>query len=379
MTGRPAFLRLLAKGLIAFVAAAIVAGCTGYTKPSPQPLEPLTPSVNATVVWSQRIESVRFKLSVASVGGRFVVAGDDGTVSAVEADSGREVWRGSAGAKLSAGVGSDGRYAAVVTISGDLVVFDQGVVKWRKPLGVRVTTAPLVAGERVFVVAVDRSVQAFDAADGRKLWSLARTGDPLTLAQNGALGAFKNTLLVGVGPRLVGIDPLKGSIRWDVTVGSPRGTNEIERLADLVGPLTRIGDIVCARAFQVSVGCVNAERGTLVWSKNVGGTDAIAGDDQWVYGSDASDRLTAWKFATGEVVWQSDKLLYRTLGAPVAIGKSVVYGDQDGTLHWLAKETGEAQLRMSTDGSPIVAQPVMSGSTMLVVTRKGGLFAIRQQ
>jgi outer membrane protein assembly factor BamB len=43
-----------------------------------------------------------------------------------------------------------------------------------------VVTAPLVAGERVFVVGVDRSVQAFDAATGRLLWVMRRPGDALT-------------------------------------------------------------------------------------------------------------------------------------------------------------------------------------------------------
>jgi outer membrane protein assembly factor BamB len=379
---RSVAVRFAAKALGALAALAtlaLVAGCAGYKKPAPQPLDPLTPTLTATVAWSQRVEGIQFPLAVATPAGRFVVAGGDGTILALDADSGREVWRGSAGGKLSAGVGSDGRFAAVVTITGDLVVFDQGVLKWRKPLGVRVTTAPLVAGERVFVVAVDRSVQAFDAADGRKLWVLARAGDPLTLAQNGVLNAYKDTLLVGVGPRMVGVDPLKGVPRWDATVGSPRGSNEIERLADLVGPSVRVGDLVCARSFQAAVGCVNAERGTLLWSKNIGGTDAVAADDQTVFGADASDRITAWKVANGEVAWTTDKLLYRTLSAPAATAKSVVFGDQDGTIHWLTKDTGTAQLRMPTDGSAVIAQPVVVGSTMLVVTRKGGLFAFRAQ
>jgi outer membrane protein assembly factor BamB len=40
------------------------------------------------------------------------------------------------------------------------------------------TTAPLVAGERVFVMGVDRVVHAFDATDGKKLWVLQRPGMP---------------------------------------------------------------------------------------------------------------------------------------------------------------------------------------------------------
>lgn len=374
---RVASFRAWAGTIAACVAVAVLAGCAA-SKPKPQPLEPLTPKIGGAPAWNQRIESVKFPLAVAVTKGQFTVAGDDGTVVALDAESGREIWRGTAGAKLSAGVGTDGRFAAVVTRDGELVVLDNGTVKWRKSLGARVTTAPLVAGERVFVVGVDRAVQAFDALDGRKLWVLQRPGDPLTLAQSGVLSAFKDTLIVGQGPRMAGIDPTRGEVRWDVAVGSPRGANEIERLADLVGPAARVGDVICARSFQAAVGCVDAQKGSIVWSKNVGGTDAVAADAEFVFAGDATDRITAWK-SNGEVAWTTDKLLYRSLSAPLSVGKTVVFGDGDGMLHLMSRETGEALLRLTTDGSAIVAQPVVSGTVMLVVTRNGGLFAFRPQ
>ncbi|HEV7914428.1 MAG TPA: outer membrane protein assembly factor BamB, partial [Albitalea sp.] len=348
-------------------------------KPKPTPLEPLTPLIAGRAVWNQRIEGAQFPLSVAVTPGVFTVAGSDGTVLALQADTGRELWRGSAGNKVAAGVGSDGRFASVVTRDGDLVTLEAGRVLWRKPLNLRVATAPLVAGERVFVLGGDRSVHAFDALDGSKLWSVQRPGDPLTLAQGGVVAPFKDTLLVGQGARLAGLNPLNGEIRWEVVVGSPRGTNEVERLADLVAPLARVGDVVCARSFQAAVGCVNAERGTLAWSKTVGGTDGVAADEQYVFGADASDRITAWKTGSGDVAWQSEKYLYRGLGAPLSSGKTVIFGDSEGVVHFLSRDKGEALLRFATDGSPISAAPVVSGSTMLVVTRKGGLYAFRPE
>ena len=369
----------MARGWLPLMGAVLLLAACASSKPKPQPLEPLTPKIAGRAVWNQSVGGIKFPLSVVSVRDSFVVADGDGTVLALDAQSGRELWRGNAGSKLSAGVGSDGRYAAVVTREGELVTFEQGQVKWRKSVGVRVNTAPLVAGERVFVLGADRAVQAFDVIDGRKLWALQRAGDPLTLTQTGVLAAFKDTLVVGQGPRMAGVDPLQGTLRWEVPVGSPRGANEIERLADLVGPVARVGDVLCARSFQAAVGCVDAEKGTVVWTKNIGGTDGVSADAQFVFGADASDRVTAWKAATGEVAWASDKLQYRGLSTPLSVGKTVVFGDEDGTVHWLSRETGEAQLRLSTDGGAIAAAPVISGTTMLVVTRKGGLFAFRPE
>jgi outer membrane protein assembly factor BamB len=362
--------------LSALCVVVVVAGCAA-SKPKPQPLEALSPKITVAPAWTLRTEKVEFPLTVAVNGGTFTTAGNDGTVLAIDAASGRELWRANLGVRIGAGVGSDGRFAAVVSRDGELITLEQGQLKWRKPLGTRVSTAPLVAGERVFVLGVDRSVQAFDAADGRKLWAVQRPGEPLTLLQSGVLAAYKNTLLVGQGPRLAGIDPLRGTVRWEVPIGAPRGANEIERLADLIGPLLRVGDAVCARSFQAAVGCVDANRATLVWSKVVGGTDGITGDATTVVGADATDRITAWRAGSGETAWTSDKLQYRGLGAPSAVGSSVVFGDADGVLHWLARDTGEAQLRVPTDGSPVATPPVVAGSTVLVVTRNGGLFAFR--
>ena len=359
-------------------ACLLLAACAA-DKPAPKPLEPLEPKIAGRIVWSERVDGVKFPLAIAVNGNVFTVAGDDGTVVAIEATTGRSIWRAQVGATLSAGVGSDGRFAAVVTRGGELVVVEAGKVVWRKELGVRVSSAPLVAGERVFVLAVDRSVHAFDAFDGRRLWASKRPGDPLTLAHSGALLAFGDTLLVGQGPRLAGLDPLRGSVRWEVAVATPRGTNEVERLADLVGPVVRVGKLVCSRAFQSAVGCVDGERGTLVWSKIAGGTHGVAGDEELLYGADASDRLSAWRIGSGDVAWSTEGMLYRGLTAPLRVGKTLVFGDAEGLVHWLSPDKGEPQLRLATDGSPVAATPALAGTTMLVATRNGGLVAFRPE
>ena len=187
------------------------------------------------------------------------------------------------------------------------------------------------------------------------------------------------TVVRNVVDSLPGIDPLRGSVRWEVPVASPRGANEVERLADLVAPVLRAGDTLCARAFQSAVACANAQTGRTLWTRNVGGTQGVGGDAQWVVGADGSDRITAWRAANGEVAWTNEKLLNRGLSAPLASGKSVVFGDFEGQLHFLAADSGAPVLRLSTDGSPIVAAPVVSGATMLAVTRNGGLFAFRPE
>ena len=355
---------------------ALLLGCAA-DKPKPAALETYEPKIAGRQVWSQNIGSIGFPLVPAVHQGMVIVAAGNGELLALQADSGQVVWRAEAGGALSAGVGSDGRFSAVVTRSNEVVVFDSGRPLWRKRVPSSVVTPPLVAGERVFVMGVDRAVHAFDALDGRKLWTLQRPGEALTLAQAGVLAAFRNTLLVGQGPRLAGVDPLRGTVQWEVPMATPRGSNEVERLADLVGPPVRVAERLCMRAFQSSVACADAARGAVLWSRSVGGANAVAGDAERIFGADASDRITAWRATTGDVVWSSEKLLNRGLSGGVAIGPTVVFGDAEGWVHFLNAATGEQQLRLSTDGKPVIGTPVLVGNTLLVTTQGGGLFAFR--
>lgn len=373
--------RVLVRALALGGMAMALSACSLFSSSKeikPAPLETITPSLQARVAWEARVDSVKFPLSITAVNDRFVVGGSDGVISALSAKDGTTLWRAEIGKGLSAGVGSDGRFAAAVTRENELVVTEGDKILWRKALTTPVVTAPFVAGERVFVLTLDRAVLAFDAADGRRLWELRRPGEPLTLQQAGVIGAYQNTLLVGQGARLAGIDPNRGLLMWEATVSNPRGTNEVERLADLVAPMGRDKDVFCARAFQSAVACINADRGNSIWSRSVGGTQGVGTDATLVVGGDASDRLTAWATRSGDVVWTADQFQNRKLSAPLVTDKSVIVGDSEGYVHFLSRDKGQTIQRLSTDSSGIAAAPVQLGDTVLIATRGGRLFALRQ-
>ncbi len=357
-------------------AAVLAAGCAG-DRPKPTPLEDFAPKIAGRQVWRAQLDRVSFPMVPVVREGRVFVAGDGGVVRAIDVLSGVPAWEVGVGTRITAGVGSDGRRVAVVTRDNELVVVEEGRVRWRARLPARAVTPPLVAGERVFVVTVNRVVHAFDAEAGQRLWTFDRPGDALTLAQPGVLAAFRDTLLVGQGARLTGLDPLRGTVRWEAALANPRGANEVERLADLVGPAVRVGNLVCTRAFQAGVGCADADRGTTVWTRNIGGWHPVGGDDQVLVAADASDRISAWRLINGESLWSSERLANRQLGGVAVSGRVAVAGDAQGLVHFLDKSTGEPLLRLPTDGSAVVGAPALAGTTLVVVTRAGGVFGFR--
>ena len=367
---------------LAFVSVVlgVLSACSsGPQKPTPADLGPNPALLRVRLAWTAKVGLVDSGLAVKVNDRTVTVANSEGVLVALDAASGAELWRTALGAQIAAGVGSDGKVSAVVTRANDLLVLDAGREIWRQKLPAPSFTAPVVAGGRVFLLTADRAVTAFDALSGRKLWNQQRPGESLVLRQSGVLLAVGDTLVAGIGGRLAGLNPGNGTIRWEAPIASPRGTNDIERLVDLVGPVARDGAVVCARAFQAAVGCVDTARGTLLWSKSGLGSVGLHGDDKFVFGVESDGKVIAWRRGDGDRAWVSERLLHRSLSAPLAVGRSVVVGDESGWVHWLSREDGSILTRMTTDGSALVSGPVLADGTLVVVTRNGNVFGFKPE
>jgi outer membrane assembly lipoprotein YfgL len=361
------------------VLAGVLVACSGPEKAKPVELGANPALMGVRSAWNSSIGSVHYPMDIRFVGNSIFVAGSDGVVAEIDTRTGGDVWRLALATKLSAGVGSDGRYAAVVSRANEVIVLDAGREIWRQKLQALTLTAPLVAGARVFVLSVDRSVSAFDAASGRKLWQQQRAGDPLVLGQSGVLIAIGDTLVAGLGGRLVGMNPQNGNSRWDTAVGTSRATNDVERLVDLVSGVSRDGSQVCVRAFQSSVGCVDGVKGGLLWGKVAYGATGLTGDSSEVFGTESDGKVLAWRRDDGERLWSSERLRFRTLTTPLLVGRALVIGDEAGVVHFMSRKDGALMNRVNTDGSPLAVAPVLVGSTLVVVTQRGGIYGLRPE
>lgn len=367
---RRRWLNLACAGLTGL--ALLLAACSSSpSKPQPSALPAVSGNLAVSKVWTARLGEVTTPLQAVVLGERVVLASSQGLLAELDGATGREAWRVSLNTPLVAGVGSDGKRHAVVTADNALVVVEAGREIWRQRLSAQTFTAPLVAGERVFVQSADRSVLAFDGASGQRLWTLSRTADPLVLRQAGVLSAVGDTLLAGNGGRLSAVQPQNGQVRWDALVGSSRGTNEVERLVDLVAGVSRLGSTVCVRSFQTAVGCVDTTRGQVLWTRPSQGHQGLDGDDIRVYGTDSDSKLRAWLRADGQPVWTEESYRFRGLTAPRVWGPAIALGDEQGAIHLLSREQGKSLQRVTTDGTPVAMQPVLAGQTLVTVNRSG--------
>ncbi len=349
----------------------LLAACSGTGGPRPAELPPDPALLRLQQSWVAHPPATAFPLHATVSDHQVTLAGADGLVMAIDARSGRELWRAQAGAPVEVGAGSDGSVTAVVTKDNQLAVLQDGKPAWTGRLDARAFTPPLVAGGRVFVHTADRTISAWDAQTGQRLWSRSRVGDRLVLNHPGVLIAVRDTIVTNLGARLVGLAPGDGTLRWEAPIATSRGVTEVESMIDLTGSASRVGDSVCARAYAATIGCVQAARGQLIWRQTARGAEGLAGDADAVYGSEADGALVAWRRADGELVWRSDPLKHRQLSAPLIYGDALVVAERSGTLHLASRRDGALLGRVTPDGSAIDTAPVLAGNTVVMVTRKG--------
>ena len=368
----------------ASAAAMLLAGCGlfGAKKTPPSPLPEFQQSMNVGTSWRLSIGSGRGTfLQPAVVENAVYAATASGVVLRVDPVSGNPVWRTDIDARISAGVGADGFTVAVATPRGEVVALDaDGKVRWRAPVSSDVISPPLVGRGVVVVRSTDHRVSAFEAESGKRRWVFSRQVPPLTLRASTEMAFAGDNVLVGYpGGRLVAVSLANGAARWEAAVSEPKGTTEVERLADVLGPVVVADAAACAASFQGRVMCADAGTGSLRWARDLSAGGGVGRNSRVVYAVDATSQVQAFAAEGGASVWRNERLTYRELTTPLALPDAVAVGDLEGYVHFLSLAEGGLLARVRVDSSPIVARPMAWNDGAVVLTTDGTLALLAPQ
>ena len=370
-------------GLAAAACATALAGCgvfgIGSSAPKPAALTEFTAQVQPSAAWSVSVGrggGYRFWPTVSS--GRVHAAAADGTVTVVNEENGQLISRFDLKRKLSSGPSGDGEYLFAGTIKGEVVAFDaSGKEKWQANVGGEVLAPVTVAGKSAIVRTPDGRVFSLALEDGKRRWVFTRATPALLLrSESGVIATPTNVVAGYPGGKLIALDLDDGKLSWEVTVSLPRGSTELERVADVTGlPVIDAGRL-CAAAFQGKVACYDIQSGSTLWSRDISSATGLALDERNAYVTDADDSVHALDREAGISRWKQDKFPRRKLTAPVVSGGRVVVGDSLGYLHILSRDDGAIIGRHQVDSSAVNALVPVKGG-VVVQTAAGTLSFVR--
>ncbi|MFZ6720247.1 outer membrane protein assembly factor BamB [Undibacterium sp. Ji49W] len=348
-------------------------------KNTPAVLTDIKTTMSIKASWTVPVGAAgNYLFTPASLAQNVYAAAADGTLIRVEVASGRTVWKINAGMRLTAGVGVDASTIAVVGEKGQLLAFDlDGKLRWKTPGTNEILSAPAVGQGLVVVRSIDNKISAYDVNTGERKWSVERPLPPLTLRLAPGIVITEQQVLVALpGGRMSSLALNNGGLRWEAVVGEPKGATELERVADVSGIPVILGRDVCASSFQGRVACFDVGTGALRWNKNLSSEVGVSVDERFVFAADVNGAVNAYARTGGASAWRNDKLSNRRLSAPISFDRAVAVGDLAGYVHFLSREDGSFIGRVTTDGSQILAAPLVVDAKLIVQTKSGSLVAL---
>lgn len=339
--------------------ALVLSACSWFGgKDDDEELEPLElvdieTTLNVTKLWSAKLgddaEFLRVNLRPAGDGNRIYAASRDGNVIAFDPLSGKKIWTLELDTELSAGPGVGDGMLAVGSADGTIIALNasDGTERWRTNLGGETLSAPLIGADSVVVATVDNLLRALRASDGNERWAIEQSTPILTMRGSASPALAGRTVIAGFdNGRLMAVDIASGDTVWDVVLAPPSGRSDLERLSDIDGQISVVGQDIYAGGYQGRLASLAVESGQVLWAREISSYVGVAADWNSVYTTSDNGEIIALSRRTGQEAWRQTSLLRREPTVPVIFGTSVVVGDLEGYLHFFSVADGTPVARL---------------------------------
>lgn len=318
-----------------------------------------------------------------------------GVVHAFAAANGGQKWRTSLSVKgdgetsvFGGGVSFDGGKLFATNGVGDVAALDaaSGKVLWKvRPSG-PLRGAPTVTNGQLYVVTQDNQIFALNAEDGKTVWNEAGSIENSGIFGVAAPSVAQGTVVAGFSSgELTAYRYENGRAVWQDALSRTNMSTSVASLSDIdADPVIEEGKVyaIGQGGRMVALDIVTGQR---LWELNLGGisTPWIAGD--WLFVVTDQAELLCIARASGKVRWitqlphwrkpkKKDKLISWT--GPVLAGGRLLLASTEGQLINVAVADG--RIGNSTNvGNAVYLPPVVANNTLYILDSGGRLTAWR--
>jgi outer membrane protein assembly factor BamB len=319
----------------------------------------------------------------------------ESTVTAYNADTGQRIWsvtlkpeKARDADEFGGGLAYYGGRLFVTT--GFAVVFSldaaDGKEVWSSAVSAPVRGAPLVFGDRVFVISIDNKLAALAAVDGSDLWQYSGlTESAGYVGGNSPAGSSDFIVAPFSSGELVGLRIDNGRPVWNETMIGSRGeVRAFGNLSDIRGRPVIDRGVVLAMGTAGQLAAVELNSGQRLWERGIGGntTPWVAG--RFAFVTTGSADVAAISRDKGKIKWVTPLTQYQDekrrkpvlWSGPVLAGDRLLVAGTLGDLLALSPYTGEVIGKIDVR-DPVRLGPVIANRTIYVLTDTGRLIALR--
>lgn len=259
---------------------------------------------------------------------------------------------------------------------------------WQQKLQATGTGMPTVKDGIVYLVAGDSTAWALDASSGRILWQLGSASDKNNVLGGPAPAVDDRIVVFSFGSNELQAAFKQGGLRlWDAALSGQRVGLSRSRITDVTGDPVIVGDKIFASTFSGRTVALDIATGARIWTAEEGAMSPIWAAGDSVFMVTDNNELARLDASSGMRVWgiklpfftkdrpKRQKTVFAHYG-PVLAGGRLYVTSNDGFIRAFNPEDGRL-LKTGELAGGAATSPVFAGGVMYVVSTKGQLFAFR--
>jgi outer membrane protein assembly factor BamB len=314
---------------------------------------------------------------------------------AYRVSDGRRVWRAellptqeSGGGTMGGGVAYDNGRIYITTGFSDVVALDaeSGKEIWRRRVSGPSRSAPTVSDGRVFVTTVESRTHALAADDGRQLWTHDGTS-----GISGILGGASPAVAEGIvvvaysSGEIFGLRADSGRQVWSEFLPLPSRTSQVSDLADIRASPVIYQGTVFAISNAGRMAALNLRTGARQWEQRIGSIQPpwVDGDNLFLVTSDAEiaclnrrDGRVRWVRALPRWENEAKKRDPISWTGPVLAGDRLILAGSQSVAVAVSPYTGDLMGQVEMP-DPISIPPAIADKTAFFLTDDADLVALR--
>ncbi len=271
---------------------------------------------------------------------------------------------------------------------GDVVALDArtGRQLWKQNLGVPIVNAPAANGGRVFVSTQENHFYALAAADGRRLWDHQGIAESAGILESTSAAVSGEYVMAPYSSgEIYALRVQNGRPAWNDMLTHSGVATALSELDDIAGRPVVDRDVVFAISHSGIMAAISLNSGERLWSRDIGGiqTPWAAGDYVYVLTSD--QQMICLTRKEGKVKWIHQLQRWDDpeghhgaidWAGPVLVSDRLVVVSSKGIAAALSPYTGELMGRMEIPSGTYIS-PVVANGTLYLYTSAAELVALR--
>jgi outer membrane protein assembly factor BamB len=328
--------------------------------------------------------------------GRVFAMDSEGNVSAIDAETGRRIWRvdltprSENDGAIGGGIGYDRGRLFATSPYGEVFSLDpaSGKTLWQQKIGVPLKASPTIDANRVFVLTQDNQVKALDAETGREIWSYAGIPEIASLIGSPA-PAVEGTLLVVPfsSGELFALRADNGVVAWNDTLQRTGRVSPVGTINDISGSPVIDRGRVFAIGHAGRMVSIDLRTGERVWERELAGIQSPWVAGEFVFAVTIDGEVVCLSRREGRIRWVTQLDRYKNPSSrtkkgpivwygPVLAGDRLVLTSSHGRAVSLSPYTGKVMSDIRLSGNAAVP-PVVANDTLFILTEDASLLALK--